>query len=198
MVILVMASAASLSAQKVKFRTHVLNAQSQFSAGAVFDVNHDGKLDVFSGGFWYEAPHWKKHTVREVEMIGDRYDDYSNLPLDVNGDGWTDVISVNYRSQSLYWVEHPGKSLGVWKKHIIDKPGASETGRLVDVDGDGQLDVLPNGMKYAAWYSWNVQRKVDGTNETHWQRHDLPQQIAGHGIGFGDVNGDGRSDLIGS
>ncbi len=196
--ILVVTSVAVACSEEVKFRVHLLNAQSQFSAGAVFDVNRDGKLDVFSGGFWYEAPDWKKHTVREVEMIGDRYDDYSNLPLDVNGDGWTDVISVNYRSKSLYWVEHPGKSLGVWKKHIIDKPGASETGRLVDVDGDGQLDVLPNGMNFAAWYSYSVQRKDDGTSATSWQRHDLPPQIVGHGIGFGDVNGDGRADLVGS
>ena len=124
---------------EISFRRHDLNPQAIYSACAALDVNRDGRLDVFSGGFWYEAPHWKKHVVREVEMIRGRYDDYSNLPLDVNGDGWTDIVSANYRSKSIYWVEHPGKSLGTWKKHVIDGPGSMETGRLADVDGDGRL-----------------------------------------------------------
>ena len=173
-----------------KFRRHVLNDTSAFSACTVFDVDHDGDLDIFSGGFWYEAPDWKRHTVREVENIRGRFDDYSNLPLDVNGDGWMDVISVNYRSQSLYWVEHPGATLGVWKKHVIDTPGSSETGRLADVDGDGDLDVLPNGTKFSGW--WELRSR----QTKQWVRHALPEELAAHGIGFGDIDGDGRGDLI--
>jgi hypothetical protein len=45
----------------VAFRRHVINADSEFMAAAVFDVNKDGKLDIVCGGFWYEAPTWKKH-----------------------------------------------------------------------------------------------------------------------------------------
>jgi len=56
--------------------------------------------------------------------------------VDVNRDGRTDLVSANYRSQTLYWIEHPGPSLGPWTAHVIEKPGAMETGRLVDVDGD--------------------------------------------------------------
>ncbi len=175
------------------FRRHAINVDSQYPACAVLDVNHDGKLDVLSGGWWYEAPTWKRHRVREVQTIRGRFDDYSNLPLDVNGDGWLDIVSVNYRSQSLYWVEHPGQDLGAWTRHVIAEPGAMETGRLVDIDGDGQMDVLPNGTKFAAW--WEVRRATDGTPE--WLRHDLPDELAGHGIGAGDINGDGRCDLVG-
>ena len=68
-----------------------------------------------------------------------------------------------------------------------------ETGRLVDIDGDGQMDVLPNGLKFAAW--WEVRRTTNAKPE--WVRHDLPGEIAGHGIGTGDINGDGRRDLVG-
>jgi dienelactone hydrolase len=175
------------------FRMHALNVDSKYPACAALDVNHDGKLDVLSGGWWYEAPSWKRHRVREVQSIRGRFDDYSNLPLDVNGDGWLDIVSVNYRSQSLYWVEHPGQDLGTWSRHLIDEPGAMETGRMVDIDGDGQLDLLPNGLKFAAW--WEVRRTVTGKPE--WVRHDLPIEIAGHGVGCGDINGDGRRDLVG-
>ena len=104
---------AAANAADLAFRRHGLNAESAFPSCAVFDVNHDGKMDIVCGGFWYEAPNWQRHFLRDVEVIGGRYDDYSNLPLDVNGDGWLDLVSANYRCRKLYWIEHPGKSLGV-------------------------------------------------------------------------------------
>ena len=178
------------------FRRHVLNADSQFSACAVFDVNHDDHPDIFCGGFWYQGPDWIPHRTRDVPLIRGRYDDYSNLPMDVDGDGWTDIVSVNYRSRSLYWIEHPGESLGQWKTHLIDSPGESETGRLADIDGDGKWDVLPNGTKFAGWFEL-VHRPDDrGHSGPVWLRHDLPDQVAGHGLGWGDVDGDGRPDIV--
>src|SRR5947199_9238815 len=77
--------------------------------------------------------------------------------MDVNADGWTDIISVNYRSASIFWIEHPGEKIKTdpetpWTKHLIDNPGPMETGRLYDIDGDGRLDILPNGTTFAAWY----------------------------------------------
>ena len=51
-------------------KLHVINADSRFEAAGVLDVNRDGKLDILSGGFWYEAPDWKKHFVREIKEEG--------------------------------------------------------------------------------------------------------------------------------
>lgn len=184
------------TADPPSFRAHIVNANSVYSACAALDVNQDGKTDIVSGGFWYESPDWKKHLLREVEMIRGRYDDYSNLPLDVDGDGWTDLVSCNYRSQSMYWVRNPGPSNEQpWTKIVVEKPGAMETGRLMDVDGDGRLDVLPNGMKFAAW--WEVAPRKNDSDKPSWIRHDLPREVAGHGVGFGDINGDGRGDVVG-
>ena len=171
----------------------MINPESEFSACAVLDINGDGCPDIFCGGFWYEGPNWKRHVTREVPKIRGRYDDYSNLPLDVNRDGRLDIVSVNYRSQSLFWVEQPSSLEDLWKTHLIDQPGPSETGRLYDLDGDGQLDILPNGTQFAAWY--RLERSA-AAGSVVWGRHDLPPEIAGHGIGFGDVDGDGRGDLV--
>ena len=182
---------------QVRFQPRVIDAESQHNSVAAFDVNQDGQCDIVTGGWWYEAPHWQKRKVRDVEMIRGRFDDYSCNPLDVNGDGWTDFISMNYRSKSLYWVEHPGKTSGVWSRHLIDTPGPAETGRLVDINQDGRLDLLPNGTRYAAW--WELQRQPAddaGTSDPQWLRHDLPTELVGHGLGHGDINGDGRLDLI--
>ena len=187
------------SCDEPQFRRHVINNESTYSACAVFDVNGDGHFDIISGGFWYAAPAWEKHFLRDVEEIRGRFDDYSNLPLDVDGDGALDLISVNYRSSSMYWVKNPGPDSAVsnsaamtpWERIVAATPGAMETGRLVDVDGDGRMDVLPNGTKFAAWWS------IEAGSTPTWNRHELPIELAGHGVGFGDINGDGQGDIIG-
>src|SRR5437764_8988386 len=213
-----LSAAASLSAQQVSFLPHDINPAAEYPACGVMDVNHDGKLDIVSGGFWYEAPTWKKHFLREVEVIRGRFDDYSNLEMDVNADGWTDIISVNYRSASIFWIEHPGEKIKTdpetpWTKHLIDNPGPMETGRLYDIDGDGRLDILPNGTTFAAWYELIQEKRTGdrgqrtggvavgpgaaGNHGPRFIRHDLPIEIAGHGVGFGDINRDGRGDIVG-
>lgn len=198
----VLGLATSIWGQAIHFVPHDLNPTAEFPACAVLDVNRDGKLDIASGGFWYEAPHWRRHFLREVEIIRGRYDDYSNLELDVDGDGWTDLVSVNYRSRSLYWLKNPGPALKdnpdtPWTKHVIDMPGPMETGRLYDIDGDGQLDILPNGVAFAAWYELVHEQGADGRLHPRFVRHDLPSEVAGHGVGFGDINGDDRGDVVG-
>ena len=184
------------------FRSHQLNAQSEFSAATAIDVNQDGRPDIVSGAWWYAAPNWSAFRFREVEQIRGRFDDYSNLPLDVDGDGDVDLVSVNYRSKSLYWCRNPGGSANaaqpapLWERIVIDQPGTSETGRLVDLNGDGRLDVLPNGTSFAAWYEVLPEDR-DEQGHPRWRKHDLPDELIGHGIGAGDLNGDGRIDVVG-
>ena len=182
---------ASGETNRIAFRRHVINQQSEYSAAAVIDVNRDGKLDIVCGGLWYEAPAWNQHFVREVEHIRGRFDGYSHLPLDVNQDDWTDVVTVNLRSRSIKWIQNPGSGSGAWRTHTVGHFDNMETGRLVDVDRDGQIDILPNGTQSAVW--WSVERG----NHPRWSQHDLPNEVAGHGIGFGDIDGDGRGDIVG-
>jgi dienelactone hydrolase len=184
--------------QNVAMKLHSIADDSAYSACAVLDVNRDGQPDIYCGGFWYEGPHWTPHPTRVVPNLGGRLDDYANLPLDVDGDGWQDIVSVNYRSQSLFWIRNPTDNRSPWITHLIDSPGPSETGRLVDMDRDGELDVLPNGTTFAGWYRRErVPSRTGGLAAVSWARHELPERLAGHGLGWGDVDDDGRVDLIG-
>lgn len=175
----------------VTFRIHTINHQSKFEAAGILDVNRDGKLDILSGGFWYEAPKWNKHRVREVKEQGEYYYDFANLPFDVDGDGWTDIINAAWHNKMLFWVENPGPEKKDWPVHEIDTPGNMETATLHDISGDGTLDILPAAIHAHAWYETRI---VNG--KAQWTKHALPAVTKGHGIGAGDVDGDGRCDIV--
>ncbi len=185
--------ASSTSAGEPKWKQHTINGKSEFEAAGVFDVDGDGKLDVVSGDTWYQAPDWKPHHVREVKRQGTYYNDFAVLPYDVNGDGHNDFITVSYFDKNVGWVENPGKPGVKWTYHEIDLPGTSEAATAVDLTGDGIPDVLPNPTNVVAWYE--VVKKADGKG-IEFKKHDFGTEAAGHGVGSGDVNGDGRVDLL--
>lgn len=196
---LLLCTAGFLQAEELEFRKVVINADSLFSAAAAYDVDHDGDIDIVGGGFWYEAPNWTQHKIRDVQHFerDGMPDGFAAQPYDVNQDGWMDFFEVNWRSSTIKWIEHPGPALGEWTAHTVVEPGNMESGRLYDIDGDGQIDLLPNGARWAAWWQFVPRTLPDGSKTTEFIRRELPAGLAGHGIAFGDINGDGRGDVIG-
>jgi hypothetical protein len=176
------------------FKLHTINGDSRFEAAGIADMNNDGKLDIFSGGLWYEAPSWKEHFVREVKFEGDYYYDFANVPIDVDADGWVDIVSVAWHNKKVFWVRNPAGTDRGFEVFDVDTPGNMETALAVDINSDGKDDILPNIMTSAAWYEYMPDSSAD--NGVKWIKHDLPQQAAGHGIGAGDINSDGRCDVV--
>ena len=64
---------------------------------AVADFNRDGRLDILSAEYWYEAPDWIKHKVRDIPFNGSYIDNFSDLAVDVDGDGYIDVVRASAR-----------------------------------------------------------------------------------------------------
>ncbi len=178
----------------IRWNMFTINGQSPFEACGAADFNGDGEIDIFCGDSWYEAPKWTRHKVREVlpSTNPHYYEDFCDSPMDVNGDGRPDIVTCNYFGKRVGWVENPGgEATQRWTEHEIDLPGNMETGELVDINGDGKPDFLPNVGQSVVWYELTQQKP-----KVVWTKHDLGKSGAGHGVGVGDLNGDGKVDII--
>ncbi|MGV3774371.1 MAG: FG-GAP repeat domain-containing protein [Verrucomicrobiales bacterium] len=185
----------------------------------VADVDKDGHNDILSGPFWYAGPAYK--TRREIYPAKATFtmksgeenitvpgfpgfksgmngysDNFLSYAGDVDDDGWQDYIVVGFPGKETFWYKNPqGKPGQLWTRHLALQNTDNESPRYVDVTGDGrpELICMSNGTLGFAQpdpgsptrpWKWNV---VARNEAWKWNTH---------GLGFGDVNRDGKVDLL--
>ncbi len=183
------------------------------------DVNKDGKLDVIYGPYWFEGPDFKRRhviypdtqrtkakledgTEKEIEGFhGGKSvtNGYSNnfiaAACDINGDGWPDYIVTVFPGKETLWYENPQGRVEPWKKHVAFDVTDNESPMLVDINGDGRPDLLCMSRGHLGYATFDPKKP-----DEKWKWHAITPKFGfqrfTHGLGCGDVNGDGRTDIL--
>jgi hypothetical protein len=203
------AAAEEKSSDKITFQRTRLDSAFRSEGVAVGDFNKDGKMDIAAGSVYYAAPDWKMVPILEKPAEFDPlvYSlSFCNWAEDLNKDGWTDLIVVDFPGRETWWFENPQTAGGPWKRHACINVTNNESPAYLDVDGDGRRELIlgtaPDQKNFDGPDRQMVLARPASDPAALWQIQPISAKAApgttrfSHGLGVGDINGDGRKDVM--
>lgn len=183
--------------------------------GAHFaDFDKDGHNDICAGPYIWKGPEFKERIeytapAEKPYDPGKGYSDYFlTYTYDFNNDGWQDILVYSWPGKETWVFENPQNKSGHWKRHTIFDVTDNESPALGDMNGDVKPELIchtssgsqpPSGGRLGfAEIDWSNPlgkarfrpiTPVTPENDKKYFRYT-------HGYGFGDVNGDGRPDIL--
>lgn len=192
------AGAAERGFQKVTLAPEFLCEGADYA-----DFNHDGKMDIVAGPYWFEGPDWQKRhefnppAAKPYDPAKGYSDYFLTYAYDFNGDGWKDILVYSWPGKETAWYENPQNRPGHWLRHVIFAETDNESPTLGDMNGDGKPELIchTGGRLGFAELDWSNPARparywpISPEDKKKYFRYT-------HGYGYGDINGDGKADLL--
>ncbi len=163
------------------------------------DIDGNGTCDVILGqsaGSTYEGLYWFENT----DGTGTNWVEHSIVTAfavnrlcasDMNDDGKLDIAFTENGSDPVYWYENINGLGTSWLLHSFsDRSAFQRDLEAVDLDGDGDMDLLDANDSCFVWYE-----NTDGTG-TVMVPHEIDVSISNKSVTSLDVDGDGDLDVL--
>lgn len=182
------------------FQKMVLNQEFFAEGAAGGDFDGDGQGDVVAGPWVYWGPDFQKRTALyepKPYSVNGYSDNFFAFTHDVDRDGKLDVVFVGFPGAAGWWHKNPGGSesrQGSWDRFETLASVDNESPIWGDVTGDGVPELV-------CAHQGKLGYTEIGEDPTKPWKFVAVTPVRGyqrftHGLGIGDVNNDGRQDIL--
>lgn len=151
-------------------------------------------LGVETDLFWYENPGWERHAATEEAPLRLLGGTTARFPAD---DGPTLFVGQGYDRNGIFRFEPPADPREPWTKRTVRQDYQKYHDLAVgDVDDDGRPELVGVSQQAEVVFYYDVPADPARTPWPDDSRHVVDENVSLEGVYVGDVDDDGRTEIV--